>query len=173
MEPDMDLDPQANQPAHEIIPRLWLGNKAAALEQDWLRQHNIDVVFNATKDLPFANVAKRQYRVPVDDNLEPDEIYNMAQWAPEIIYNVLKEYNAGNNILIHCFAGMQRSAAIVAMTLIVLKQMKTDEAIAAIKEKRRIAFYPGANFYRSIQDFERYYYSYLIPLLRGEKPTHS
>jgi protein-tyrosine phosphatase len=173
MEPDTDLDPQANQPAHEIIPRLWLGNKAAALEQDWLRRHNIDVVFNATKDLPFANVAKRQYRVPVDDNLEPDEIYNMAQWAPEIIYNVLKEYNAGNNILIHCFAGMQRSAAIVAMTLIVLKQMKTDEAIAAIKEKRRIAFYPGANFYRSIQDFERYYYSYLIPLLRGETPTQA
>jgi protein-tyrosine phosphatase len=109
----------------------------------------------------------------VDDNLEPDEIYNMAQWAPEIIYNVLKEYNAGHTILIHCFAGMQRSAAIVAMTLIALKHMTTDTAIAAIKEKRRIAFYPGANFYRSIQDFERYYYSYLVPLLRGEAPPHA
>lgn len=162
------MDQDANTPAHEIIPRLWLGNKAAALEQDWLRQHNIDVVFNATKDLPFANQAKRQYRVPVDDNLEQEEIYNMAQWAPEIVYNVLKEYNAGHTILIHCFAGMQRSAAIVAMTLIALKRITADEAIAMIKEKRRIAFFPGANFYRSIKDFENYYYSYLIPKLSAK-----
>lgn len=150
--------------ANEIIPRIWLGNRNAALDPDWLASHGITTVFNATKDIPFANgSATVKYRVPVDDNLEDNEIANMAKWSPEIIYNVLKEYQAGNYILIHCAAGMQRSAAITAMTLIALKGMTADQAITYIKSRRPIAFYPAPNFYKSIKIFEEYYNQVLRP----------
>ncbi len=159
-------------PAHEIIPRLWLGNRAAARSEDWLREHGITVVFNASKDIPFANAARQQYRIPVDDNLEEEEIRNMALWAPEIIYNVLKHYYAGDTILVHCFAGMQRSAAIVAMTLIALKQMTAEQAIAFVKQRRPIAFHTGVNFERSIKEFERYYREELMPrLMQGARQS--
>ena len=152
--------------ANEIIPRLWLGNRNAALDLNWIQEHGITSVFNATKDIPFAEGSiTEKYRIPVDDNLEESEIINMAKWSPEIIYNVLRAYQGGNHILIHCAAGMQRSAAITAMTLIALKGMTTDQAIAFTKSRRQIAFYPAANFYKSIQTFEQYYNQVLRPSL--------
>jgi len=141
--------------ANLIIPRLWLGNKGASMDPEFLKKNNITVVFNCTKDLPFHSSIIKRYRVPVDDNLEPVEINNMRVWAPEIVYKVLREYRAGHTILVHCFAGMQRSAAVVAMTLIVLTKKSPDEIMAKIRELRPIAFFPAANFEKSIRNFDQ------------------
>jgi len=152
--------------ANEIIPRLWLGNRVAALDPAWLSAHGITTVFNATKDIPFVDSSPAaKYRIPVDDNLEEEEIMNMAKWSPEIVYNVLREYQSGAHILIHCAAGVQRSAAITAMTLIALKGMTTDQAITYIKSRRAIAFYRAPNFYKAIRTFEQYYNQILRPNL--------
>ena len=139
--------------ADEIVPRLWLGNKHAANEE-WLKQHGVTVVFNCTKTLPFAESIRRMYRVPVDDNLEPEEIANMRTWAAETQVKLVREYKAGRTILVHCHAGMQRSAAVVAMFLISMYGMTADEAMAYIKSKRSIAFHPAANFEEAIRHWE-------------------
>ena len=55
----------------------------------------------------------------------------------------------------HCAAGMQRSAAVVAMYLIATQQIGKEEAIKFIQQKRSIAFMPMANFGNSISGFER------------------
>jgi protein-tyrosine phosphatase len=142
--------------ANEILPGLWLGNRHASKDRDFLEMKNIGAIFNCTKDLPFPhNQNQHLYRVPVDDNLQQDEIRNLALWAWEIIYKVHKERVSGNRILVHCAAGMQRSAAVVAMYLISQYRCTTDEAIAFIKAKRPIAFYGNANFYESIKAFEK------------------
>jgi len=140
--------------AHEIIPGLWLGNKKASMNKEFLRKNKITTVFNCTKDLPFEPSVKRSYRVPVDDNLEPVEIGNLEKWAPEIVYKVIGEYNAGRSILIHCFAGMQRSAAVVAMTLIAMYQVPADKVMKFIRDKRNVAFFPQANFDKAIRGFD-------------------
>jgi len=140
--------------AHEILPRLWLGNSQASQDVEWLKQNNVTVIFNCTKNLPFANPRMSLYRVPVDDNLQSDEIRNLELWSFEVVYKISKEYNAGNTILVHCAAGMQRSAACVAMFLIAKTRCTTDEAIQFIRNKRPIAFMPVANFYRAIKGFE-------------------
>lgn len=145
--------------ANLIIPRLWLGNARAAQNDEWLTANNITTVFNCTKDIPFSNVPHNKYRLPVDDNLRDEEIRNMTLWAPETAYKILQEYFEGNTILVHCAAGMQRSAAAVAFTLIVLMYpRKHEEIIGYIQSHRPIAFTPGANFLPSIQEFERYYH---------------
>ena len=141
--------------ANMILPRLWLGNRNSALDDDFLQKNNITVIFNCTKDLPFSHFPTRKYRVPVDDNLQHHEIENMERWAPEIVYKVVSEYNQGRNVLIHCYAGVQRSAAVTAMTLIALSNKSTDEIISYIREKRPVAFFPMANFEKSIRGFER------------------
>ena len=141
-------------PADMIVPRIWLGNKHASMDEKFLRQHGIQTVFNCTKDLPFHHTMRRRYRVPVDDNLEEEEIRNMELWSFEIIYKLLLEYKQGNTILVHCAAGIQRSAAVVAMFLMVLTGMKHEDAMLYIKDKRPIAFHQSANFLRSIQGFE-------------------
>jgi hypothetical protein len=141
--------------ADQILPNLWLGNLRAAQDETFLKNANIQVVFNATKDAPFHPSIRRRYRVPVDDNLEDEEIRNMELWSYEIVYKMMKEYKEGRPILVHCHAGMQRSPAIVAMFLMALYRMGVDQSKAFIQKKRPIAFFHSANFERSMRGFER------------------
>jgi hypothetical protein len=140
--------------AHEIIPRLWLGNYSAAKDEQFLKEKGIDVVFNCTKDLPFSPVIRRRYRVPVDDNLQADEIRNLELWSYEIVYKLQSEYKEGHTILVHCAAGMQRSPAVIAMFLIAMADMKSEQAMAFIQMRRPVAFFMNANFGPAIKGFE-------------------
>jgi hypothetical protein len=139
--------------AHEILPGLWLGNREASQDNAWLSEKKIHAVFNATKTLPFSPVVPRKYRIPVDDNLEPTEIANMRRWAPEAVFKIMREYRAGP-ILVHCHAGMQRSAALIAMTLIAMKGYDAEKAMKFVRDRRSVAFFPAANFKDAITGFE-------------------
>jgi len=151
------------QNANEIVPRVWLGNRFAAWDGEWLKANNITVVFNCSKDLDFHDSVKKRYRVPVHDNLQADEINNMTQWSTEIAYKVLREYKAGNNILIHCAAGMQRSAAVMTIFLITLTGERAPVLMSHIRRKRPIAFVPQANFRKSIEYYDALYHNDIHP----------
>ena len=153
--------------ADEILPRLWLGNVRASEDEDFIRRENIQVVFNCTKDLPFSHLIRTQYRVPVHDNLQEDEIRNLTLWSTEIAYKLMTEYNKGKPILVHCMAGMQRSAASVAFLLIALKRMHAQEAMDYIRERRPIAFTPSANFGPAIHYFDREWHQRILPKMRN------
>jgi predicted protein tyrosine phosphatase len=164
------MDPRLHsQPANEIIPRLWLGNAHAAHDETFFRTHQITVVINCTKDIPFAGHAQKQYRIPVDDNLEEEEIRNMALWSHQIAYVILQHYNKGERILVHCMAGMQRSAAAMAMFLIIHAKCHAPEAMQYIRSKRPIAFFPRANFLKSIQYFDDYFHTNIRPLINSRE----
>jgi protein-tyrosine phosphatase len=140
--------------AHLIIPRLWLGNRHAAADADFIQMHHIKTVFNCTKDLPFHTSIQRKYRIPVHDNLEPEEINRLQEWSPEIVYKVLAEYNLGHTILVHCHAGMQRSAAVVAMVLLTITRQPMDAVVKHIRGIRPVAFFPAINFESAIRGYE-------------------
>lgn len=152
-------------PADEIIPGIWLGNRQAALDGNWLSQKKISTVFNCTKDIPFYPTVQRRYRVPIDDNLQAEEIRNLELWSYELVYKMIKEYKTGQPMLVHCAAGMQRSAAALAMFLIATRNMTPEQAIKFIRNERNIAFHPSANFGQSIQGFYMHYQSNIAPKL--------
>jgi protein-tyrosine phosphatase len=87
----------------------------------------------------------------------------MELWSAEIAYKMMNEYVEGKTILVHCMAGMQRSAASVAFFLIAFLKMRALDAMKMIKEKRRVAFYPRANFGRSIDYFDRRFHGQIMP----------
>ncbi len=153
--------------AHEIIPRLWLGNKRAALSPEWLQGHKIGVVMNCSKDIPFAPdtayTNRRIYRIAIDDSLRDPDIDFLTQSSEEVAYTLLREYQTGANILVHCAAGMQRSAASVTMLLMTLNRWPAEYTMSYIKNIRPIAFTPGVNFRRSIDHYERKLFSEIIP----------
>jgi len=149
--------------ADEIVPGMWLGNRNAALDPHWLEQKGIKCVFNCTKDIPFVTAIQRKYRVPIDDNLEPVEIRNLELWSYEVVFKIIQEYKTGQPMLVHCAAGMQRSAACVALFLIASRNMTPDQAIAYIRERREIAFQPSANFLKSIEGFYNSYQRDVAP----------
>lgn len=147
--------------ANLILPRLWIGNKRSSTDAEFIKANNINVVFNCTKDLPFSPLIPHQYRIPVDDNLKPAEINNMALWSPEIAYKMIREYKRGGRILVHCHAGMQRSAAAVAIMLIAMSGQPASVVMPYIRSKRQITFFPEANFRDAIMAFEKQYFTSL------------
>lgn len=159
----MSYRPVDGNNADEVIPGLWLGNIRAATDAAWLNDTGIKCVFNCTKDIPFYPTIQRKYRVPVDDNLQPEEIRNLELWSFEIVYKLIREYKTGQPILVHCHAGMQRSAASLAMFLIATRNFTPDEAIRFIRDKRPIAFRPSANFYPAIESFYKTYNREILP----------
>lgn len=162
-----------SDPANEILPRLWLGNAKASMDPTFLQTHRIQVVFNCTKDRPFSPLVPTKYRVPVDDNLQEGEIRNMELWSSEIAYRLLAEYKQGRTILVHCAAGIQRSAAAVAFFLISYLRQHASDAIALIRERRPIAFTPQANFGRAIQSYDQRFHREILPFLSSSPtPNH-
>lgn len=161
----------SNNDADEVRPRVWLGNYNAARDKQFLVRNNISVVFNCSKNLEFADVpsVKKRYRIPIDDNLAPVEIGNLTKWAPEALYLLLQEYYSGSTILVHCAAGMQRSAATVAMFLIATEGLDPNQAIAAVKARRPIAFFQNANFRESIEAFYKFFNQTIIPMAAHNK----
>ena len=148
----MDRPPEEN--ADEIIPGVWISRWEPALNGDWLARHGIQAVFNCSKQIPFHPSIPHQYRIPVDDNLQPAEIANMEAWAPEIAYKMLREYKQEHPILIHCHAGMQRSTTACAFFLMVLTGDPLIRVMMTIKQKRAIAFEPSPNFATALRGFE-------------------
>jgi len=151
--------------AHEIVPGIWLGNKRASENERWMKEQGVTVVFNATKNLPFSTSIKKQYRIPVDDNLQAEEIRNMTLWSHEAVYKIMKEHNDGNNILVHCAAGMQRSAVLMGMYLIATRGFGWNQAISYIQGIRPIAFRPYPNFKDSLIEFNKSYHREILPQL--------
>lgn len=140
--------------ANEIIPGVWLGDIDASQDAAWMKRQGIQTVFNCTKQVPFQASVPYQYRVPVDDNLQPAEIQNMERWAPEIAYKMLREYRAGHPMLVHCHAGRQRSATAMAFFLMVLTGRPLIQVMYLIQSRRPVAFQPRPNFATALRAFE-------------------
>jgi protein tyrosine/serine phosphatase len=132
---------------NKISNFLYLGNIDSLKHQE-----KFHLIVNCTKHIPLATKCKETIQIAVYDHFT--ECDNMIVYMNYT--NVLERiHNCRMNkkpVLIHCHAGMQRSAAIVACYLIRFYNMTPDEAIRFIKSKRPIAFYPQANFMKVIQN---------------------
>lgn len=139
-----------NRDANEIINRLWLGDYYSSQNESFIRNNRITVIVNCTKDLPFNNLnGLHKYRVPVHDNLDPNEITLMGVYLKQILPIITCHYDHGHGILIHCAAGMQRSAIVVLCFLCSYYHVNPKLALNVMKRKRPIVFEPYMNFSNS------------------------
>jgi protein-tyrosine phosphatase len=156
--------------ADEVIPGLWIGNQASSADIGFLKRHDIKTIINCSTHIPFVdhNEHKRvAVRIPVLDPGPfkplgyPDvaKMYKAMPDAVEIIRQSLKH----GGVLVHCHAGMQRSAAVVVVYL--LHYHFTDKcnnmgdaykrAVEFLLEKRPRVFYHGwhVNFQHAIKRY--------------------
>tara|TARA_B100001093_G_C26550247_1_gene894159 strand:+ start:235 stop:678 length:444 start_codon:yes stop_codon:yes gene_type:complete len=130
--------------ACEIITDLWLGNIRDSRNQEFI--NSVDIVINCSKKIPFLNKKKKCIRIPIDDNLEKEEIMNMYKFYPKIT-KIIYSYLVNNKVVfIHCYAGKQRSASIVVAYLMKYLGIKMNNAIKLLESKRSIVFTPLVNF---------------------------
>lgn len=145
--------------ANEIIPGLWLGNEEASQDLNFLKTSNITVIVNATKHIPCRwekYSGMNYYRVPVNDpgpanyvNFDQEDNVVMLYHLPFVLEFIRENLNKNRNVLVHCHAGIQRSATVVLMylmTFIYAKSCKKNRlrySIRHILKTRPIVFYSG------------------------------
>lgn len=140
-------------PAREILPGLWVGSSADARDTKFLKNRDIQLVVNATKTIPFTSKRIMGFRVPVDDAFEENDA--MLEYFSVTCRIIDDNLTAGKSVLVHCYAGIQRSCAIAAAYLICKYDMTARQAIRFIKERKFEAFTPTPTFERALERFAK------------------
>ena len=141
-------------PCDEIIPNLYLGSIKALGTYDYKALDYYMVVDLIKHTFLLEKPNTHIYiNLPVHDS--PDECKKLLSLIHET--HVLEKMHLAleekKPVLVHCFAGMQRSCALVACYLIKYNNMTPDEAIDYIKLKRPIAFFGKVNFMETLLSF--------------------
>uniref|UniRef100_A0A6C0IW15 Tyrosine specific protein phosphatases domain-containing protein n=1 Tax=viral metagenome TaxID=1070528 RepID=A0A6C0IW15_9ZZZZ len=135
---------------------IYLGNINISQDKSFLEKNSIDVVVNCSKDIPFLTNKTKNYRIAVDDNLSHSSIIIMFRYLKNLIPIINHHLLNNKTILIHCRAGMQRSATFLSGLLMYNLKISKNKSIAMIKKKRKIAFLPYLNFNLAINEYETY-----------------
>ena len=145
----------------KIMSHIYLGNFQAAKDRDFFKDKKIKAVLNCTRDIPnhFAHNKEIEYmRIPVEDSLKEKDYQLMYQYLPCIVEFIHKHaYIQKHNILVHCWAGRQRSAISVAGYLVAKHGMTPHQACKLVLDKRIESFHFGKslNFNTSLTKFSR------------------
>lgn len=134
-------------PRKEIIPGLWIGSQGDSENKNFIANK---FVVNCSKDIPLQT--NYGYRVPVWD--DPEEHTTMIKHLPVVVRAIDEVLERGKSVLVHCRAGMQRSAAVVAGYLMYKKGMTWDEAQKFIQSKKPETFYPKATFAKTMRVYQ-------------------
>jgi len=131
---------------YEIVPGLYLSNYPDAVKKTPPRTF----VVNCSKDLPF--VSDYGVRIPIDDDLSDEAIHGLLSSLPSVLESIDCVLRNNGRVVVHCWAGQQRSAAVMAAYLM-KKGMSLDDAIRYIKTKKKDAFINSVNFMPALKIF--------------------
>ena len=138
----------------QILPNIWLGDIRIIKNKVFFDEHNISVVINCTKDIPFYSNYTKNIRISVNDSLEDKDINLLFDYIPKAVECIHDNVLKSNNILIHCYAGKQRSASIVVAYLMKYGNMNLKDAILSVCSKRDVVFTPGINFKKTLIKYQ-------------------
>jgi len=151
---------------NEIIPNLFLGSIESSQNFDFIKNNNISVIVNCSKDIADSfslNLLKpieeapidvqnwlyensyyiKYYRIPVDDNGKDQEIENFYEYTIKLLNIIKNEYDKNKKILVHCLAGNQRSASFICAFIMLYKNLSLNESIKLLLDKKPNVFFFG------------------------------
>jgi dual specificity MAP kinase phosphatase len=132
---------------YEITPFIFLGNHQDAEENIAIAQ------VNCTKDLPrYNHSSKKFYRVPVNDDLQEYSFKEMTQELPGAVAFIDECVRSRERVLVHCFAGQQRSCAVIA-AYFASKGIPVQTSVEYLRSRKPDAFNRGVNFQKSLDEY--------------------
>ena len=131
--------------AVQIIPGLYIGSVVDGTSKDFLQEHDISMVINCTKQSQEV-LTEGYYQVPVDDDLSGPEIQKMYEAFPSVVGLIHESLSKKHNVLVHCWAGRQRSASVVCAYLMWKYGTPLETAIRRLRKRKHDVFTPGTNF---------------------------
>ena len=136
----------------EIIPGLYIGSIGAALNKVGLLQRGIKHVLCVASNIPLYFPESFNYKqVSVGDR--PDQ--DLFKHFPPCCKFIGRALKAGEGVLVHCFAGISRSATVITAFLMLAKHWTLPQSIDYIRTKRTKA-QPNPGFCAQLLKWGRY-----------------
>jgi len=134
----------------EIIAHLYLSGSQGASNQEKMESCKISHVLIAAANLKPAFPDKYTYLnihlIDHDDKDITGHFDEVFEWMDAAIQK-------SQNVLVHCAAGVSRSAAFVIAYIMKSQKKPYDEAFALVFEKRSI-IQPNSGFVKQLREFE-------------------
>ncbi|KAF8767405.1 dual specificity protein phosphatase 1-like [Argiope bruennichi] len=139
----------------EILSHLYLGSARDAARKEQLQQLGVTALLNVTQLCPNLFQEAFLYKcIPVRDTGGED----IAAHFHEAI-NFIDQVKAQNGkVLVHCQAGISRSATICIAYLMATKRLRMEEAYKYVKSRRKIVS-PNFSFMGQLLSFENQIFS--------------
>ncbi|KAG8814495.1 hypothetical protein FRC17_001104, partial [Serendipita sp. 399] len=116
----------------EILPRLWLGNIAGPRDAKTLEERNIRAILTVLdwKISVPEGVTHKYIRL-----IDAGDSDLLAHVVPSIEF-IQSELDKGHSVLVHCFAGISRSASMVAAYLMYSQNLDFSDAKLQVQKAR-------------------------------------
>jgi protein-tyrosine phosphatase len=134
-------------PFHIILSHLYIGNIDSLKSSSLFRY-----IVNCTRHIPSIPTIETT-RIAIHDDYNESATLLKEIESTHVLERIHSSRMKGQNVLVHCHAGMQRSCAVVAMYLIKYHCMSPEEVFRFLPTKRPIAFLPEPTFRKAIYDF--------------------
>ncbi|RVE56674.1 hypothetical protein OJAV_G00222980 [Oryzias javanicus] len=135
-----------------ILPHLYLGCQRDVLNMDLMQENAIAFVLNASNTCPKPDFIPESHflRVPINDSF----CEKILPWLDRSVEFIEKAKASNSRVLVHCLAGISRSATIAIAYIMKRMDMSLDEAYRFVKDKRP-TISPNFNFLGQLLDFEK------------------
>ena len=134
----------------QVIPGLYIGGAAPARNKEYLKRHQITHVVQATEDSSVPHPYDFEYlKIEIPD-YEDANIQLHFKKSNEFIEAAI---NNGKSVLVHCMAGISRSASLVLAFLVEKRSLTLNSAYQLLKTSRPHVF-PNSGFRKQLRDFE-------------------
>ncbi|KAL8169976.1 UNVERIFIED_CONTAM: Dual specificity protein phosphatase 8 [Gekko kuhli] len=136
--------PVANIGPTRILPHLYLGSQKDVLNKDLMIQNGISYVLNASNSCPKPDFICESHfmRIPVNDNY----CEKLLPWLDKSIEFIDKAKVSSCQVIVHCLAGISRSATIAIAYIMKTMGMSSDDAYRQVAFQRKgifeCGFYP-------------------------------
>lgn len=146
-------------PMHKIIEGLYLGNYLASSDKKLLKKHGITHILRVVReDVGDVFPSDFTYKFLELRDIPEQDIKEYFAESHEFIDTALrgsKDMKSHNKVLVHCHAGVSRSATIVISYL--MKRyinFSFKEAFKFVKSKRSI-IHPNSGFVKQLKEYEQ------------------
>ncbi|VDC07927.1 unnamed protein product [Peniophora sp. CBMAI 1063] len=135
---------------NEIVPGLWVGDLLSTKDLQALRDNNIHSILTAMRGRIAINETFLRQQILLDDTEDADVLQHLI---PAISF-INAELEKGRGVLVHCQAGMSRSATIAAAYLMYTRNIDVASAIE-ILQKARPQAQPNPGFITQLEIFHQ------------------
>lgn len=137
----------------EILPTLYLCGACAVVQPETLEKLQVKFVVNATVELPDTPLPddRPEYlRIPIKDTRES----NLIEFFDQVADAIEKTRQSEGKSLVHCVAGVSRSASLVIAYLMKYSDMSLKQAFQHVRSIRP-QVRPNVGFFKQLIEYEQ------------------